>query len=43
MTKWLPDGYDEDKRTLEQIKADREHQALVDSAKNAQKRRSKKK
>ena len=43
MTKWLPDGYDEDKRTLEQIQADKEHQALVDSAKNAQKRRSRKK
>lgn len=43
MTKWLPDGYDEDKRSLEQIQADKAHQALVDSAKNAQKRRSKKK
>lgn len=43
MTKWLPDGYDEDKRNLEQIQADKAHQALVDSAKNAQKRRSKKK
>lgn len=43
MQKWLPDGYDEDKRNLEQIQADKSHQALVDSAKNAQKRRSKKK
>lgn len=43
MTKWLPDGYIEDKKNAEQIKADKEHQALVDAAKNAQKRRSKKK
>lgn len=43
MQKWLPDGYDEDKRNLEQIQADKAHQALVDSAKNAQKRRNKKK
>lgn len=43
MTKWLPDGYDEDKRNLEQIQVDKAHQALVDSAKNAQKHRNKKK
>lgn len=43
MTKWLPDGYLDDKKNAEQIKADKEQQAIVDSAKNAQKRRGKKK
>lgn len=43
MTKWLPDGYLDDKKNAEQIKEDKTQQAIVDSAKNAQKRRSKKK
>lgn len=43
MTKWLPDGYLDDKKNAEQIKADKAQQAIVDSAKNAQKRRQKKK
>ncbi len=43
MTKWLPDGYLDDKKTAEQVKADKAQQAVVDSAKNAQKRRQKKK
>lgn len=41
--KWLPDGFLADKKTAEQIKEEKEHQAIIDAAKNAEKRRNKKK